>query len=374
MSSWSSSYLEHAASALQSLSHLRSRHELCDVILSVGTRHVFAHRSVLAASCPYFRAMFTSGLSECDKECVVLKEVDGAAVEALVDFIYTSDLHVCVDNVENLLAAADCLQLTTAKATCAEFLKQHLTVPNCLEICEFAERHSCVDLECAARSFAHNNFSDVAQTDGFLLVTYESFKKLVTSDFLRIKNEEEVFEAVTNWVKYDLSSRRQHFSGLLSHVRLPFVSVDFLADRIAADSLVQEDDICQQLVEEAFTYLLSPKQRPLLAYSSHRARPRRTSTLRQKLIAAGGQSIHGTMHSIEQYNPELDEWHQMPDLEFDRYGFALVCCDGQVYALGGCSSSSGFQTAIEVFDFQEQRWETVMDMKPIRYIGDIDND
>ena len=366
MSSCSPSYLQHAVSVLSSLSDMRNARELCDVVLRVETRQIFAHRSVLAANSPYFRAMFTSGLTECRKEHVQLKEVDGTAVEALVDFMYTSHLNLSRDSVYALLVAADCFQLLAAKAICVEFLKQHLTVLNCLEIGEFADCHGCGDLEQATLAFARSNFTEVAHSEEFLHVTYDRLLKLLTSDYLKIKSEEEVFEAVVTWVKYDMPSRRQHFSGLLSNVRLPFVSVAFLAERIAADSLVQEDSICQELVEEAFVYLLCPRQRPMLAHSSHRARQRRTSTLNEMVIAAGGQCVGGTMRSAEQYNPKLDEWQQIPDLNFDRYGFALVSCDCKQYAFGGCSSLSGFQTTVEAFDVQRGQWEIITDMKPRR--------
>ena len=361
-----SRYLEHAACILQGMFRLRSRRQLCDVVLRVGSRQIFAHRAILAANCAYFRAMFTSGLSECDQKSVLIKGLDGEAVDSLVEFIYTSNLNVRVDNVIQLLTAADCFQLASAKVICVEFLKQHLSVTNCLEIREYADHHFCADLEFAARAFAHSNFGEVAKTEEFLHVEYEDILALITNDFLKVESEEEVFEAVVNWVKHDLPSRRWLFSRLLSHVRLPFVATEFLADRIATDCLVQEDKVCQELVHEAFTYLLSPRQRPVIASLSQRAQPRRMSSLQQMVIAVGGQSVQGTLQSAEQYNPSLDEWQPMPDLTFERYGLALLCCDNRLHAFGGCSSSSGFQTAVEVFSSQIDKWQIVMGMQPRR--------
>lgn len=372
MCSYSLTYREHAVSVLSSLSDMRNARELCDVVLNVETRQIFAHRSVLAANSPYFKAMFTSGLTECRRGHVQLKEVDETAVEALVDFMYTSHLDLSRDNVYALLVAADRFQLLEAKFICMEFLKQRLTVLSCLEVAEFADCHCCAELENAALFFARSHFAEVARSEEFLHVTYGHLLKLLSSDYLKIQGEEQVFEAVARWVNYDMSSRRQHFCSLLSNVRLPFVSAAFLTERIAPDRLVQEDSTCQGLVEEAFVYLLCPRQRPMLAHSSPRAKPRRISSVHEMVIAAGGQCVDGTMQSAEQYNPKCDEWQQIPDLNCDRYGFALVTCDYKQYAFGGCSSLSGFQTSVEAFDAQKGQWETLMEMKPRRYFGAVE--
>ena len=46
-------------SAFMVLEELRQSHQLCDVTIRVGSKDFVAHRAVLAATCPYFRGMFT---------------------------------------------------------------------------------------------------------------------------------------------------------------------------------------------------------------------------------------------------------------------------------------------------------------------------
>lgn len=48
-------------SAFKVLEELRQQNQLCDVTIRVGNRDCVAHRAVLAATCPYFRGMFTGG-------------------------------------------------------------------------------------------------------------------------------------------------------------------------------------------------------------------------------------------------------------------------------------------------------------------------
>ena len=46
-------------SAFAVLEELRRDKQLCDVVIRVGANDCSAHRVVLAATCPYFRGMFT---------------------------------------------------------------------------------------------------------------------------------------------------------------------------------------------------------------------------------------------------------------------------------------------------------------------------
>lgn len=48
--------------AFKVLNELRQQNQLCDVTIRVGNRDCVAHRAVLAATCPYFRGMFTGEL------------------------------------------------------------------------------------------------------------------------------------------------------------------------------------------------------------------------------------------------------------------------------------------------------------------------
>ena len=45
------------------LEELRQHNQLCDVTIRVGSSDTVAHRVVLAATCPYFRGMFTGRLA-----------------------------------------------------------------------------------------------------------------------------------------------------------------------------------------------------------------------------------------------------------------------------------------------------------------------
>lgn len=64
---------KHPRHTLDTVNVLRKHRELCDVILLVGSKKIFAHRVVLSACSPYFHAMFTGELAESRQTEVTIK-------------------------------------------------------------------------------------------------------------------------------------------------------------------------------------------------------------------------------------------------------------------------------------------------------------
>lgn len=79
----------YARLILAQINKMRLRADFCDVQLQVGGRLFSVHRLVLAASSPYFAALFAGGMSEVDKKEVRILGVEADVFEILLDFIYT---------------------------------------------------------------------------------------------------------------------------------------------------------------------------------------------------------------------------------------------------------------------------------------------
>lgn len=103
----------HSTEILSSINSLRKCNQLCDAILCVEDHDFPVHRVILAACSDYFKAMFTSGMSESanDQKKIEIKGLSSETMEILLDFIYTETVKVSVENVQALLPAACLLQL-----------------------------------------------------------------------------------------------------------------------------------------------------------------------------------------------------------------------------------------------------------------------
>lgn len=70
-------------------------------------------------------------------------------------------ISVTVDNVQELMVAADMLQLQEVVAVCGEFLKGHMDPSNCVGIFQFLEQIACMDMLEFTENYIHVHFLEV---------------------------------------------------------------------------------------------------------------------------------------------------------------------------------------------------------------------
>ena len=94
-----------------------------DVQLRVGRTLFPAHRMVLAAYSDYFYAMFTNGMKESNQEVIELRDesMSSEMLKQIIDYIYSGHLRINSENVFEVLAAADHLQVTSVLESAAIF-------------------------------------------------------------------------------------------------------------------------------------------------------------------------------------------------------------------------------------------------------------
>ncbi|CAL8077550.1 unnamed protein product [Calicophoron daubneyi] len=346
---------QHSKRSLESMNCLRKNRELCDVVLLVDGREIFTHRVVLAACSAYFRAMFTGELAESRQTEITLYDLDGDAVETLIDFCYTSQITVEESNVQNLLPAACLLQLTEVQDVCCEFLRRQLDPSNCLGIRAFADTHACRGLLRVADRFTQLNFLEVVESEEFLLLPVNQLVDILSSDELNVRSEEQVYRAVMRWIHHNLADRRRHLSYLMQHVRLPLLSPKFLVGTVGSDLLVRSDERCRDLVDEAKNYLLLPQERPLM--QGPRTKPRRPVQVGELLFAVGGWCSGDAIASAEHYDPRTHEWHLVAPMHKRRCGVGVGVVNDLLYAVGGHDGQS-YLNSVERYDPHTNQWSS----------------
>lgn len=81
-----------------------------------------AHRVVLAATIPYFYAMFSHNMQEMKQKEIVMKEIEPSSLEALINFSYSGSVKIDNQNCQGLMMGASFLQLNKVRDACADFL------------------------------------------------------------------------------------------------------------------------------------------------------------------------------------------------------------------------------------------------------------
>ncbi|XP_063727897.1 kelch-like protein diablo [Symsagittifera roscoffensis] len=343
---------KHSRGFLKELNIMRRSGALCDVTIRVNETTIMAHKLVLSGCSPYFKAMFTNNLAETHQDAIVLNEVDSAAVEALIDFCYTGSIVVEITNVQVLLPAACLLQIEEVLEVCCEFLKKQLDPTNCLGIRAFADTHSCRELLRVADKYTYDKIQEVMQSDEFLLLSKEQLIGIISSDEINVRNEEQVFNAVMQWVKYDLTNRRVFLSQVLGNVRFCLMSPKFLVS-VSSDHLVKNDESCRDLVDEAKNYLLLPNERAQM--EGPRTRPRKPVKRGEVLFAVGGWCSGDAISSVEGYDPVTKEWRMKTSMCKRRCGVGVAVLDGLLYAVGGHDGAS-YLNSIERYDPHTNSW------------------
>lgn len=77
---------------------------------------------------------------------------------------------------------------------------------NCLGIRKFIEVYGCINFFEVVDNFVFENFREVMKLEEYVLLFCELLIKVILSDDLNIIVEEEVYEVVMFWVKYDLNN------------------------------------------------------------------------------------------------------------------------------------------------------------------------
>ena len=95
-----------------------------DVIIEAATETIAVNRTILSCCSRFFVGMFDLEMKEkYQHDPVQINGFDGESVKALIDFMYSGEVTIKNENVMDLLAASDHLQMGEVKEFCFEFLE-----------------------------------------------------------------------------------------------------------------------------------------------------------------------------------------------------------------------------------------------------------
>ncbi|XP_037356604.1 actin-binding protein IPP isoform X5 [Talpa occidentalis] len=359
---------KHAQLILAQINKMRNGQHFCDVQLQVGKETFKVHRLVLAASSPYFAALFTGGMKESSKDVVQILGIEAGIFRVLLDFIYTGIVNIGVNNVQELIVAADMLQLTEVVNLCCEFLKGQIDPLNCIGIFQFSEQIACHDLLEFTENYIHVHFLEVHSGEEFLALTKDQLIKILRSEELSIEDEYQVFLAAMQWILKDLGKRRKHVVEVLDPIRFPLLPPQRLLKYIEGGYTRLQggrwsDSRALSCVERFDTF----SQYWTTVSSLHQARcGLGVAVLGGMVYAIGGEKDSMIFDCTECYDPVTKQWTTVASMNHPRCGLGVCVCYGAIYALGGWVGAEIGNT-IERFDPDENKWEVVGNMAMSRY-------
>ena len=317
----------------------RKQDYLCDVTLVTNDNSDFkAHRNVLSAASPFFCKLLESDMKENREGIIRFEEISGSIMEDVLEFIYTGAVEITQTNAEELIVAGNYLIIPSLKTASGRFLETEMSNCNCISTFYLAEKYDCVELIHNSRKFIHENFASVGEMDEFLSLEAKEAAVWISSDEIAVKAEADVFKIILKWIEHGKTERKAVFDELFRHVRLSFLSRDFLED-VVTNELVRENLACVKLVMDAIVKMATFASEDDLPQSPRKGLETRV------ILACGGKFTFC-------YLPEKNQWKRLPDGSTERnQKTQMVTFRDQLYTFDECRKS-------EKYDPVFNRWST----------------
>ncbi|XP_078370271.1 kelch-like protein 11 [Oculina patagonica] len=345
----------------------RRNEQFCDVILEVGSAsaddqaRLKAHRIVLCAASPFFYNALNSDMKEKKEGLIRLEETNKAVMEEVLEYLYTGHVDINEHNAFDLLQIADFLVVPGLKELSSKFISQALTLLNslthslpiyCVDVYYFAEKYQCHELQKSARDFTFANFVDVTQSIDFLNLSVTQVEEWISSDDITVKAEEDVFQVIVKWMEKAESRQHQSFFELFRHVRLVYVSRNYVFDVILPHPLVKDSATCTGLVHDAMKELSYGSEECYFVQP-----PRRCLKTHEDAIIACGKNNRRTWC----YIPSENKWYKMAKMtETLTKGLpqasAMSTCHGKLYGTG---VNDAGDCTVERYDPSVNSWALV---------------
>ncbi|CAM5108165.1 unnamed protein product [Natator depressus] len=360
---------DFSSELLRQLNVLRQNGMLTDVTLCTSEFEIPCHRNVLAASSPYFKAMFCNNFKESCQAKVDLKGIDSNILYQIVLYVYTGEILITPENVLYLMEATSMLQYIKLFQACSLYLQDQLTPENCLSILRLSEILNCQNLNKKAKEIALKYFPEVASSEDLKELCALELIDYLGDDEL-CGEEEQVFETLMVWIRHDLQARQGYIQDLFKKVRLQYVHPTFLFHFIANNSLIQSSPACRSILESARRQMFSlyststPDIKPMWHV------PRRYSYQEFLIIIGGRKDNQTTTRDVLLYDEKTNQWLSLAKHPVRLYKASAVSLHSNIYVLGGMPVScekSPVSDNVYIFSLKLNQWRLVEHMLVPRY-------
>ena len=299
-------------------------------------------RNEIAASSDFFSTLLNSDMRENKEGIVRLEHITEACMRDVLEFVRSGSVEITVpENAKELIEAAEYLLLDRLKTFSEnEYLVQEtLTSSNCMSIYYFAVQYRCQELTIKTRPFILSNFASVTESQDFLSLDHQQVVEWISSDEVAVSTEDIIFKAIVRWIQHSKSERKGKFEELFRHVRLSFISRDYLLGDVLANDLVSGCTSCLKLAKYAVEGKWS-FQSPRIWTDTH-------------LVVYMGKETFC-------YEPDGDKWYKLADTHLTYIHpnfYKMFSFQGKLYVFP--SPENVCPKRVEMFDPSLNGWTMI---------------
>jgi len=170
-----------------------------DIVLCVHDARLSAHRALLAARSPVFRAMLFGEMRERTLQEVQVNVFSVATMQLLLRFLYTGAAEdVRLEEMVPLMACADHYQVISLRDRISAHLSDCICAESACTVLALARSYQQEGLIERYLSFILTHAQKVMQTEAFLNLDATMLLKLIESDEARA-DEIDIFKALIRW-------------------------------------------------------------------------------------------------------------------------------------------------------------------------------
>jgi len=299
--------------------------------------------------------MFTDGMKESNQDLIELKDesISPDALKIMMNSIYTGDLRVNEENVFEVLAAADHLQVSSVVQQCCDFLKREfiqlrLDLHNYCLLSTVADRLGLRDLQEAAEEKMTSMFKDICESEEFLThIGADQLFSLLNRDDLSAPSETFVFKSVMQWIKYKKEERMAVAAKVIGAVRLGLVDIRVVIEELNTEEMQRVPEIHMHL-HEVLLYSYMPSHNS--KFAEEKSKPRSTSLV---LIAVQPNA------QMQYFDVEAKTWKPLastiPAIEAAQC-YCAVSVGSKLFVAGMYSISC----CIFQYDTEKNEWERLL--------------
>ncbi|RXM96419.1 Kelch-like protein 22 [Acipenser ruthenus] len=257
----------------------------------------------------------------------------------LLDFIYTAELELNLENVQEILAAACLLQIQDVIGFCCDFLISCVDDDNIMEVYKLADLFGLSQLNSKIDAYNLKNFLAFSRTPAYRQLPLDKVYSLLSSNQLEVGSEYEVYEAALHYY--------------------------YTPEQVETDQVSLQDSL--KLLETTGGSSPVPREG-----SPTPGAPEPQTQLRSEfrcIVGFGGMysSRSETLSDEAKFlNPVTGEWRSLTAAQaphMSNQGIAVI--NSFVYLIGGDNNTRGFRAESRCwrYDPRHDRWFQIQSMQ-----------
>ena len=344
---------------------LRGEKSLIDFKIHVKDDEFPCAKFVMAAHSPMLRAMLTSDMAEVAKQEIRLDHIHKDIIQIILDYMYCEDVCFHKDQLMDLIAAADYLQMTELKQVTLDEVPNIMEPANVISWWKEAAKMNYDTTKDQCEEMMLANFQTISQQIDFLNLDLNEMNLYVLDICGDTVNSDDTVDALMRWVGHE-EERVTTLEELLHKVELnkcsekgikailkthealldkrPMIyklllnrSADAESDRIMTDSVVivggQESNANEECWKVSQSnQLVKLCNIPVNALGVNHS----VCTVPQGFVVSGGAGSDMRIMFIT----STKSWLRLQDMLAKRQSHGTICVKEVLYILGGVVGSN----------------------------------